>query len=133
MKGKSPVLVVLFAWLFLSSCYKDVGPVEPDNGGNSVSFSADIQPIFTNHCVACHPTSGNLDLRSGNSYSQLVNVQASGYNALRVKPGDAEASVLYKKIDGSGMYGGNMPPGSYLTSAQISLIRDWINQGAQDN
>jgi hypothetical protein len=130
---KNYIFPLILMILILNSCHKDVGPVEPDHNNSQVSFSRDVQPIFDNYCVSCHPNSGNLDLRRGHSYDQLVNVPASGYNALRVKPGDAESSVLYKKVDGSGAYGSNMPLGSSLSASQISLIRDWINQGARQN
>jgi hypothetical protein len=50
-----------------------------------------------------------------------------------VVPGDANASVLYKKIDGSGAYGSNMPLGGSLSPAQIEIIRRWIDEGALNN
>ncbi|NPA43417.1 MAG: hypothetical protein GXO27_05275 [Chlorobi bacterium] len=127
------VLVAALAWMF-RACYKDVGPVEPElETDTEVSFSNDVQPIFNAYCIACHPSSGNLDLREGRSYSQLVNVPASGYPAIRVVPGDPEASVLYKKIDGSGAYGANMPTGGQLPSTDVQKIRLWIEQGAKNN
>jgi mono/diheme cytochrome c family protein len=129
-------LILYLGFLFLlQACYKDIGPIDdPDvPGDQNVSFSADVQPIFDSHCVSCHPSSGNLDLRSGYSYNNLVNRPASGYNGILVVPGDANASVLYKKIDGSGAYGSNMPLGGSLSSAQIEIIRRWIDEGARNN
>jgi len=132
-------LVVLFSVVFLNACYKDIGPVEGDETSSNsetteeVSFSQDVQPIFDAYCVSCHPPSGSLDLRPGYSYNDIVNVPASNYNGILVVPGDAEASVLYKKIDGSGAYGPNMPLGGMLSSTQIAIIRNWINQGAPNN
>jgi len=127
-------IIPLGIFWILQACYMDAGPVEegldPDT---PVSFSGDVQPIFDNYCISCHPASGNLDLRAGRSYSQLVNVPASGYPAIRVVPGDPEASVLYKKIDGSGAYGANMPTGGQLPSTDVQKIRLWIEQGAQNN
>ncbi len=127
------VLFLLGSMFLIQSCSKEAGPVEPEDATTQVSFANDVQPIFDNNCVSCHPSSGNLDLRPGQSYNQLVNVSASGYNALRVKPGDPEASVLYKKIDGSGTFGSNMPLGGQLSAADIQTIKTWIEQGAQNN
>ncbi len=125
--------LLLVTFLALQACKKDQGPQEPEDNNSPVSFSNDIQPIFNQNCTSCHPNSGNLDLRAGQSYNNLVNVQAGGYPALRVKPGDPEHSVLYKKIDGSGAYGSNMPLGGSLTSTQKNLIKTWIEQGALNN
>ncbi len=132
---KKQLSVILFILLMiLQSCSKDVGPVEPDSDSNNqVSFKNDVQPIFNNHCISCHPSSGDLDLREGHSYNEIVGVSASGYSGTLVVPGNAEASVLYKKIDGSGAFGSNMPLGGSLSANQIKIIRDWINQGAKNN
>jgi len=128
------------AWLIvgliltLQACYKDVGPVEPElQIPSEVSYSRDVQPIFDAYCVSCHPSSGNLDLRRGYSYNNIVNVPASGYPGILVVPNDPEASVLYKKIDKSGVYGANMPIGRPLSTTDITIIRTWIEQGAPDN
>ncbi len=127
------VLLFLIGSLVLIQCKKDEGPVEDDNNNESVSFANDVQPIFTQNCVSCHPSSGNLDLRPGQSYDNLVNVPASGYNGTRVVPNEPENSILYKKIDGSGAYGSNMPLGGSLSQAQINTIKQWIQEGALNN
>ncbi len=116
------------------NCSKDKGPVDDTQQPENVSFANDVQPIFNQNCTTqCHPNSGNLDLTAGNSYNQLVNVNASGYAAKRVVPGDPDNSVLYKKIDGSGVYGSTMPLGGSLSAAQINTIKQWIVEGAQNN
>lgn len=103
-----------------------------------VSFSANVQPIFTNRCVnqGCHPGgSAPFPLASGPSYANLVNVQATSSctSDKRVLPGNAASSVLYRKISGT-TCGNQMPLGlSPLPQAEIDLIRDWINQGALNN
>jgi len=117
----------------LYNCSKDTGPVDDNQATENISFANDVQPIFDQSCKSCHPSSGNLDLTAANSYNQLVNVNASGYSAKRVVPGDPDNSVLYKKIDGSGAYGSNMPLGGNLSAAQINTIKQWITEGAQNN
>jgi hypothetical protein len=99
-----------------------------------ISYSSEIQPIFNNRCIQCHPGNGGLNLISGVSYNQLVNVTAisSCTNLLRVVPDDANNSVLYKKVAGTAC-GMQMPQGGNLTVSDINKIRDWINQGANNN
>jgi hypothetical protein len=51
-----------------------------------------------------------------------------------IQPGSAASSTLYTKTTSSPPFPGQMPPGpTKLTLTQQNLIRDWINQGAQDN
>jgi len=127
------LFIILLIITSIQSCKKDEGPIIPDVQVNQVSFVNNIQPIFDAYCTSCHPSSGNLDLTSANSYNQLVNVNASNYSGKRVIPNDADNSVLYKKIDGSGTYGSNMPLGGNLSQNQIDLIKQWINEGAKNN
>jgi len=54
----------------------------------------------------------------------------SGCTAQYVVSGDATSSLLYQKVSGSGLTrscGSQMP---YLTSANVTTVQDWINQGA---
>jgi hypothetical protein len=105
----------------------------------TVSFADQIQPIFNENCVVCHGSRGQagLDLRALNSYANLVNRVSTGYApALRVAPGDPDASVLYNKVADTGVFGQRMPPpgqGLPLPSASVQLIRTWILEGAVNN
>ncbi len=100
----------------------------------SVSFAGQIQPIFNANCISCHGTNGGLTLTASVSYSQLYHVTASSSctSLHRVFPIDADNSVLYKKVSGT-TCGSRMPLGGSLLQTEINLIRDWINQGANDN
>lgn len=133
------------AVLFLSvvgmaffSC-KDMGSVAPKPAPTTtpISFSTQVQPIFTISCVnaGCHPGGGApFSLASGVSRGNLVGVDMvnSACGGKRVLAGDANASGLIKKLEGN--CGARMPlGGAALSSAEITLIRDWISQGAQNN
>ncbi len=103
-----------------------------------VSFSAQVQPVFTNRCAnaGCHPGGGApFPLQAGVSYGRLVNVVATDgpcAGIMRVKPSDAANSALYRRLEGT--CGNRMPlGGTPLPQAERDLIRDWINQGALNN
>lgn len=103
-----------------------------------ISFSGQVQPIFTNRCVnaGCHPGgSAPFPLQTGVSYGRLVNVvatEAPCAGIMRVKPSDATNSALYRRLEGT--CGNQMPLGlAPLPQAERDLIRDWINQGAANN
>jgi hypothetical protein len=110
----------------------------------TVSFCADIQPIFTANCAfsGCHaPPSPQLgqNLSAGNAYASIVNVTSAEVPTLdRVEPFDPEGSYLVHKIQGTfpgvGGSGGRMPRGQgALPEADIQLIRAWIADGAPNN
>ena len=108
------------------------------NVSGAVSFSGQVQPIFTVSCVnaGCHPGGGApFPLATGVSYANLVNRPATNgpcAGDLRVQPLNADASALIKRVEGT--CGVQMPlGGSPLPSGQIQLIRNWINQGAKNN
>jgi hypothetical protein len=106
-----------------------------------VSFAAQVQPIFNTSCAlaGCHNVpggAGNLNLSAGAARTQLVGVTANGFpGAVRVIAGDAAASYLTRKLEGGpNITGGQMPDGALpLPVATIRIIKDWINQGANNN
>ena len=93
-------------------------------------------------CTQCHNTqsarfAGNLDLSEGNSYAALVGTLSTGKRtATRVIPSNADSSYLIHKLQGFPDIVGNRMPntgGPYLTSGQLTIIKRWINLGAQND
>ncbi len=101
-----------------------------------VSFDSEVKPIIQSRCAitACHGSGfsqGGMTLGSG-SYNSVVN--ASGDNGMIVVSGNANASNLYLKVTSTPPFGARMPfGGAALSTAEQNIIRDWINEGAQDN
>lgn len=99
-------------------------------GGASerVSFSRDVQPIFSAKCTACHPVSyPYLDLRPGRAYRDLVRVPATTNLAFhRVLPGRPELSYLLTHPPDPILRG-------LLSPGERETIRRWIAEGAEDN
>ncbi|RJP76338.1 MAG: hypothetical protein C4524_10260 [Candidatus Zixiibacteriota bacterium] len=98
-------------------------------GSGPVSYAADIQPLFTIRCVACHkppnPEAG-LDLTS------WADLMAGAEGEEVIIPFNAAESELYQKL----LPGEEerMPPGGpYLTEGQTGMIAEWINDGALNN
>jgi hypothetical protein len=109
--------------------------------GPTVSFSSQVQPIFTASCAnaGCHTgtrPAGKLTLASGSSYADLVNVAASSCSCrLRVKPSAVSQSYLVNKLLGQDLCSGSQMPkaGSSLPSANLAAINGWICEGAPKN
>lgn len=133
--------IISTALIYLTSCTKDNGSVVKRPPSDTIrSFKNDIQPIFDNNCATsgCHASAspaGGMNLEVDQSYNNIVNIPSTGYApVLRVKPSDADSSVLWNKDAGTGNYGIQMPPGGpYLKPLEIDDIKTWIDQGAENN
>ena len=109
----------------------------PGNNNPQATLAHLQETIFGAICARCHtgaaaPRGLRLDSEE-NSYAFLVSRAADEKpELLRVNPGKPDESYMVKKIQGdSGIVGGQMPLGGpYLSKEQISLIRDWIANGA---
>jgi len=92
-----------------------------------VSFAKDIRPIFSNTCGTCHGDTAQLskfDLRTRES------ALLGGDRGSDIVPGNAEQSRLYRRV--AGLEKPSMPlQGAPLTPAQVSAIKQWINDGAK--
>ena len=126
----------------LNACGGGDGLVDPTPAEikTSPSFSTDIQEIFIRRgctVAGCHGSqqSGGLDLRSGASYAELVNVTSEGEATfLRVEPSDAINSYLVIKLENRQIFGDRMPiSGGVLDNTDLTNIRNWINAGALNN
>jgi hypothetical protein len=101
----------------------DCGECGGDNS-SCVNYSSEIQPILSSNCIGCHPNSGGLSL---SSYADLME---GGNSGAIIISGDHINSYLWQRVND-----GSMPPGSDpdLSTEQVNLIKQWINEGAQDN
>ncbi|MDH5455223.1 MAG: Ig-like domain-containing protein, partial [Gammaproteobacteria bacterium] len=101
----------------------------------------DIQAaIFTPSCATagCHDATtqaAGLSLADADtSHLELVGQfsnQNGQSNVLLVAPNDPDNSYLVRKIEGTaGITGGRMPPAAPLPQSEISVIRQWITDGA---
>jgi N-acyl-D-amino-acid deacylase len=93
---------------------------------SKVDFKRDVQPILKEHCLSCHgPTQQmngfRLDRRSAAMRGGTFPV---------IGPGNATGSRFYLRLVGS-EFGQQMPPAGKLDDAQIVILKNWIDQGAE--
>jgi mono/diheme cytochrome c family protein len=100
-------------------------PIGTPTGG-APSFATDVLPIFQAKCTVCHGTMG------GWTASSYASIMTTGTHGPVVKPGDATNSLLVQKLQGTQPTGSLMPPTGKLSDAEIQIIIDWINAGAQE-
>ena len=91
-----------------------------------VDYNSEIQPIFNSSCINCHSGSDAEEDLSLTSYDNLMNGGESGDVVI---PYDHANSLLWEYVNS-----GFMPPygsgNDILTTGQINLIAQWIDEGA---
>jgi len=114
---------ILIGILFLSACeYATITPDGPAPG-QKVSFQTDIIPIFNSGCnnAGCHNSTGpKPDLTPTNAYQSLVENNM-------VVAGKGSESLLYTALQQGGVMA------AYGSAKNNALIKNWIDQGAENN
>jgi hypothetical protein len=144
-------------WLFAAAAIVLIAAGCDESLRDFAGPTPDLQPTFSSiqrdifstsdtagraACTSCHNAAGasfagELNLTGATAYNALVNVPSTGKpGAVRVVPGNPDASYLIQKLEGaSGIVGDRMPRtgGPFLTAGQIAIIRRWIELGAANN
>jgi hypothetical protein len=94
-----------------------------------ISFNLDLQPIFNARCISvfCHATGGMapMTLAPGVSYSGIKPL---------IVPGNSTDSFFYQRLTVNSVNLPQMPLyRTPLSSAELNLIKNWIDKGALDN
>ena len=94
-----------------------------------VDFQRDIEPVFRQHCAACH---GEAVQSGGLRLDNPGDALRGGYSGVAIKAGDGSGSRLVKMLVRPASEGPSMPlGGDRLSSEQIALVTAWIDQGAE--
>jgi hypothetical protein len=121
-----PRLLVLALFLAVGVLACTVGGLF---SGKKVAYNDEIRPILNKHCLVCH---GGVKKSGG--FSLLFREEALGKTKSgkpAIVPGDADASELVKRLvhhDPEARMPLDAPP---LSEGEISLIKKWIDQGAE--
>lgn len=95
----------------------------------AIDYTADVQPILVKHCISCHgsrdPASGLSLVHRESALSELD----SGMFA--IAPGRTQDSELLRRISTINESERMPPEGEPLSAEQISVLHNWIEQGAE--
>lgn len=93
-----------------------------------VDYSKQIKPVLQKHCVSCH---GEDTQESGLRLDYATLLQKGGDRGPSVVPGKSDESLLYKVLIGKGAAKAMPLDSPRLPSAEIALIKEWIDGGAK--
>jgi hypothetical protein len=147
MRIQIPVIVAALA--LFTACDERLSKIAGPSPNLEPTFASIQRDIFETAdsagrvaCTGCHTSTGRnpaggLNLNHDVAYDQLVNVPSRGKpSAIRVVPGDPDASYLVHKLEGrSDIVGRRMPfsGAPFLTDGQMLILRRWIAIGAPRN
>lgn len=116
-RGRYVVLAIFSAWVFSESLCAQVAA--------TIDFGRDVLPILRQNCLGCH---GPTQQINGLRLDRKSSVMKSGLR--RVVPGSSDNSFLYHRVAGTA-FGPQMPPTGPLRPEQVSVIKMWIDHGAE--
>lgn len=99
------------------------------NTGHKIDFNAQVKPILNKKCISCH---GGVKQQGGFSVlfreEALRKTKSGKYGVI---PGDASASEMIKRITADNAEERMPYKHAPLSKDEISILKDWINQGAE--
>jgi hypothetical protein len=95
--------------------------------GEPVDYTRQIKPLLKARCYPCH---GALKRKAGLRLDTGALIRDGGDGGPAVEPGHADESLLVDRVADSDPAFRMPPEGSPLTPEQVSVLRDWIDQGA---
>ena len=93
----------------------------------SIGFDQHIQPVLVRHCISCH---GPDKQKGGLRLDVKSTAMKGGENGIIIDLEHPEKSSLLKRISTKDPYLRMPPEGGILSASQISILRQWIQQGA---
>lgn len=129
MTIKSPTFRILcvlaVAPLALAACQSE----------QPVSFAADVKPVLDEFCLECHQPGGAGHEATGFSMASHADLLKGTDNGAMVVPGDSMGSNLVVLMEGRADPSIKMPHGNSQKVAQFQIdkIKQWIDEGAQNN
>ena len=127
MKNIAKLLTTGTVILLLSSC--------GDSSTSQISFTKQVTPILTTHCLSCHTSEGEGFKKSGLNMETYESLMKGTKFGPVIVPGNALSSSLVILIDGKADPAIKMPHGSLqmIPEQERETIKQWIQQGAKNN
>ncbi len=93
-----------------------------------VDYLKQVKPVLRERCFACH---GALKQEAGLRLDTAALAIKGGESGAVIKPGDAAASLILKRVTATDLSERMPPEGEPLKPEQIETLRSWIVQKAE--
>ncbi|MEJ2179089.1 MAG: hypothetical protein P8Y28_01300 [Gammaproteobacteria bacterium] len=127
MKNIVNIITASSLILLLTSC--------EDSSTSQISFTKQVFPILTTHCLSCHTSEGEGFKKSGLNMETYDSLMKGTKFGPVIVPGNALSSSLVILIEGKADPTIKMPHGSLqmIPQNERDTIKQWIQQGAKNN
>ncbi len=132
MKIIRPFSFVLAIALFTPAIRAQDGVKKDDKANTAISYYKDVRPILQQHCQGCHQPAKAQGGYVMTDYPNLFKkTEKEAIGVVAGKPADSE---LVKQITAHDGKKPAMPRGKDpLTDRDVTIIKQWIEQGAKDD
>jgi mono/diheme cytochrome c family protein len=115
-------------WLVALAASGSAPPLPSQPAAARIDYQRQIRPILAKRCLECHSS----DKRKGGlSLATYADALEGGRNGAAIRPGISATSLLVHRLTGE--VEPQMPKDEDpLTDAELTLIRQWIDQGARE-
>ena len=103
------------------------GMIDAGWADEGVDYEHDIKPLLKERCYACH---GPLAQESGLRLDTAAAALRGGDSGTAIVPGDAEGSLLVRRVSSADELERMPPEGQPLSDEEIEILKAWIDQGA---
>ena len=101
--------------------------LQADEPPTTVDYIKQVKPVFTRHCVVCH----GIDKHESGYRLDIAELAIQGGDrGAAVVPGKSSESILIQALLEEGDVSAMPLDKPSLSTTDIDLIRDWIDQGA---
>lgn len=95
---------------------------------SDIDFVRDVRPLLQKHCFRCH---GGDQREGGLRLDLRSEALAGGDGGIAIRRGRSKESDLIRRISSSDPDLAMPPEGDQLTSNEIAVLEQWIDQGAK--
>jgi hypothetical protein len=122
LKALCVLATALLGFSFIPAAHSDAQEAQPSD--------KDVFVILKQKCIQCH---GEAVQMSGLDLRTLETMLKGGARGPAIVPGNAEASLLYRRVAGLEKPAMPMAPAPPLTRQEIAVLKSWIDQGAKSS
>jgi hypothetical protein len=122
LKALCVLATALLGFSFIPAAHSDAQEAQPSD--------KDVFVILKQKCIQCH---GEAVQMSGLDLRTLEAMLKGGERGPAIVPGNAEASLLYRRVAGLEKPAMPMAPAPPLTRQEIAVLKSWIDQGAKSS
>ncbi|MDG1983064.1 MAG: DUF1549 domain-containing protein, partial [Planctomycetota bacterium] len=122
------MLSPLFALSLPAALLAAANEASGQDAAGEVSFEREVAPILAARCIECH---GPEKQKQGLRLDQRAAAFAGGDSGEPgLVPGQSARSEIFRRIDPEDEFDLMPPSGEPLTTAEVALIKRWIDEGA---